>query len=338
MAKNPFGGLSAALSKLSYRQWLLIAGMVSMFLGAAVFVSLTNNASESKPTNTAQRVKVVVAKQDIPQRALVKESMLQVVEMPADVLPAGAVTDMVNVIDRPASVPIQQGDVITDKKVLVDPRMAGFTGMIPDNCRAMSIGISDVTGVAGFAKPGDYVDVMIISKGKDKVSGEILLQNVMLLGINKTGGTGAEAPKSQPKNDNDSNKDQDKKQDAKAQDNSQVKASGDTMATATLALTPEDALKLAVASQNGTIYLVLRPFHPKDIFTVNTDFFKLLDGGAAAPAAAPTAAAAPAAAPTPFSRPAAPAPASAAAPAPAPAASQVGSGIEIIRGTSSKWE
>ena len=191
MAKNPFGGLSAALSKLSYRQWLLIAGMVSMFLGAAVFVSLTNSASESKPTNTAQRVKVVVAKQDIPQRALVKESMLQVVEMPADVLPAGAVTDMVNVIDRPASVPIQQGDVITDKKVLVDPRMAGFTGMIPENCRAMSIGISDVTGVAGFAKPGDYVDVMIISKGKEKVSGEILLQNVMLLGINKTGGTGA---------------------------------------------------------------------------------------------------------------------------------------------------
>ena len=47
MAKNPFGGLSAALSKLSYRQWLLIAGMVSMFLGAAVFVSLTNSASES---------------------------------------------------------------------------------------------------------------------------------------------------------------------------------------------------------------------------------------------------------------------------------------------------
>jgi len=179
---------------------------------------------------------------------------------------------------------------------------------------------------------------MIISKGKEKVSGEILLQNVMLLGINKTGGTGAEAPKSQPKNDNDSNKDQDKKQDAKAQDNSQVKASGDAMATATLALTPEDALKLAVASQNGTIYLVLRPFHPKDIFTVNTDFFKLLDGGAAAPAVAPAAAAAPAAAPTPFSRPAAPAPASAAAPAPAPAASQVGSGIEIIRGTSSKWE
>ena len=73
MAKKPFGGLSAALSKLSYRQWLLIAGMVSMFLGAAVFVSLTNSASESKPTNTAQRVKVVVAKQDIPQRALVKE-------------------------------------------------------------------------------------------------------------------------------------------------------------------------------------------------------------------------------------------------------------------------
>lgn len=340
MAKKPFGGLKTALSKLSYRQWLLLAGMVSVFLGAAVFVSLSNSASEPQKNEVAQRVKVVVAKQDIPQRALVKESMLQVVEMPADVLPQGAVTDMVNVIDRPASVPIQQGDIITDKKVLVDPRMAGFTGMIPENCRAMSVGISDITGVAGFAKPGDYVDVMVISKDKDKVSGEILLQNIMLLGINKTAGTGDNSQKAQKKDDS-KDQDKDKKDDKKAaQDGSQVKASNDAMATATLAVTPEDALKLAVASQNGTIYLVLRPFHPKDVFTVNTDFFKLLNNDAAAQTQAP--AAAPAAAPSisaPFSRPAATAPAApAAAPVTAPVASQVGDGIEIIRGTDSKWE
>ena len=45
------------------------------------------------------------------------------------------------------------------------------------------------------------------------------------------------------------------------------------MATATLALPLDEALKLAVASQKGTIYLVLRPYAPSDIFTLDKDYF-----------------------------------------------------------------
>ena len=273
--------LQRLFSQLSYRQLLVAAAVCSLLLGAAVFFLLSGDDGEKQQAAAPQRVRVVVAKQDIPQRAVVKETMLDMKEVPTDVLPAGAITDMASVVDRPASVPIQQGDILTDKKVLVDPRMAGFTGMIPDNCRAMSISISDVTGVAGFARPGDYVDVMVVSKGKEKVSGEILLQNILLLGINKTGGDGS-APASAKAADKGSGA-EDKAKTAKdkaADDNaSQVKASSDAMATATLAVTPEDALKLAVAAQNGTIYLILRPFHPRDIFTVHTDFFQLIDGG-----------------------------------------------------------
>ena len=81
-----------------------------------------------------------------------------------------------------------QGDVLTDQKVLLDDKQAGFVGMIPPDCRAVSVAINDITGIAGFAKAGDYVDVMVVSdsREKNKVTGEILLQNVLLLAINKT--------------------------------------------------------------------------------------------------------------------------------------------------------
>jgi len=340
--------LQDALEKLSYRQWIMIAAAASILLGLAVFFALpsANEKSAREQAMHETRVKVVVAKQDIPQRTMVKESMLQVIEVPPDVLPAGAITDMVSVIDRPTSVPIQQGDILTDKKVLVDPRMAGFTGLIPENCRAMSVPITDVTGIAGFAKPGDYVDVMVITKGNGKVTGEILLQNIMLLAINKTGGDGAQAASaSDSKDSKDSGKKDDKdKKGAGSGDQATVQASGEAMATATLAVTPEDALKLAVASQNGTIYLVLRPFHPKDVFTINTDFFLLTESGqkeADRQAAAP-AASAPATSPAQnfanhVSSAAAPG-ASAPAAAPAPTAANIGNGIEVFRGTKSTRE
>lgn len=115
-----------------------------------------------------------------------------------------------------------------------------------------------------------------------------------------------------------------------------MNASQDTMANATLAVTPEEALKLAVAAQNGTIYLVLRPFKPNNMFVVGTEYFQFNDTektatapAAAAPAArssAPVSAPAPAQSYTPAPRPAAPV---------SPSVPSYRNTIEVIRGTDS---
>ncbi len=94
----------------------------------------------------------------------------------------------------------------------------------------------------------------------------------MLLGINKS----ANPPKTISPADNqeqEGNKKDDKKNDKKdEQNNGNVNASEESMATATLALTPEESLQLAVAMQEGSIYLTLRPLHPKDMFVMKTDY------------------------------------------------------------------
>ena len=60
---------------------------------------------------------------------------------------------------------------------------------------------SDVTGVAGFAQPGDYVDVMLVSGNVEphKVVSELILQNVLLLAINKSVDNTSTAPPPQQK-------------------------------------------------------------------------------------------------------------------------------------------
>ena len=305
-------------ARLTYKQWVALAAGVSCLLGILVYFSLSSVETAAKDTKPVELVKVVVAKQDIPERTIIKDNMLKVVDMPADVVPAEAVHEISEVTGNPTSVAIQQGDIMTTKKIYTDVRMAGFTGTIPANCRAVSVAITDITGVSGFAKPGDYVDVMVVSGTKDGgFKGEILLQNVQLLAINKTGSQGAEE------------NNEHKSSDDKNGEEGAIKGNSDAMTTATLALPLDEALKVATASQKGTIYLVLRPVAPTDIFTIDTDYMIPGERGTE-PAPRNNAPTATAPAPTPAAAP---------APAPvvrqAPASARENSGMKIIRGTRS---
>ena len=298
--KEKIGGkISAKLSKLSYRQFFFIIAVVcSVVFLVLLFVlppdgksTQTDKQKQQQAKPKVETVRVVTANRDIPPRTILREDMLVTTEIPSNLLPEGYVTDTKQAINLPAAVAIQKGDVLTTKKFYADIRMAGFPGKIPDDCRAVSISISDVTGVAGFAKPGDYVDIMAVSGrrgSRSATTGSIILQNVLLLGINKSAKveqhnttTPSKDNKQQSQGDtkteetSSDGKDKDKKKEAAEPGST---ASAQAMATATLAVTPADALKLAVASQTGTLYLALRPVVPKETIVLDTEYV-LENGG-----------------------------------------------------------
>ncbi|MCI7064174.1 MAG: Flp pilus assembly protein CpaB [Mitsuokella jalaludinii] len=282
---KPVERIREFLDKITYRQWVVAAGVVSILLGLMVYFAMSGDDEKAAEKPQTNLVQVVAAKQDIPERTVVKEDMLKVVEVPSELVPEGAFRDVADAVDHPTSTAIQQGDIVTSRKVYVDIRMAGFTGIIPPDCRAVTIPINDITGVSGFAHPGDYVDIMIISGTKENgINGRIILQDVLLLGINRT----ADLPNT-PTGDS-SQKDSGQKDDAGSQAVGSVntKASSDTMATATVALKPADALKLAAASQEGTLYLVLRPFKPRDMYTFDTDYAGVPQGNGQQSSSAPS--------------------------------------------------
>lgn len=238
------------LEKMTSRQLLLLAFVTSIVVTIVIYLYLAGK--EAEPVQKSQTLRtVVVATVDIPERTVIREEMLKVVHMPADVMQADAIVDLSSVIGKVAKFRILQGDVLTEQKLFSDRKMEGFIGAIPDDKRAISIPVTDITGVSGFAKPGDYVDIMLISDklSKNTISGEILLQNILLLAINKEHEV-AEG----------------KKENAKEQ-----------LTTATIAVSPEDVVKIAAAQSQGTIYLALRPFKPKNTFILmNRQFYRQL--------------------------------------------------------------
>lgn len=322
--------------KITYRHWVFLAGAASLILGLLVFAGL-NGMGANEEVKPVDSIHVVVAKQDIAPKTIIKESMVEVREVPASMVSDDAVREVSDIVNKPAKVEILKDDIISTRKVLMDITMAGFTGDIPPECRAISIAITDVTGVAGFAKPGDYVDVMLIAKGDEKMTGRIVLQDVLLLAINKNteqkqkaAGDGSSGDTKKTGDSADSKNQSDKKSADAAKD----EAISD-LATATLALLPEDALKLITEAQEGTLYLALRPYKPRDKFTTDTRYIHYSTTKAAKSSG---------------TRTATPAPAASAAPAavrqavqqsipvstPAPKA-PVG-GVEVIRGTTSTRE
>ena len=322
--------------KITYRHWAFLAGAASLLLGPLVFAGL-NGMGANEEVKPVDSIHVVVAKQDIAPKTIIKESMVEVREVPASMVSDDAVREVSDIVNKPAKVEILKDDIISTRKVLMDITMAGFTGDIPPECRAISIAITDVTGVAGFAKPGDYVDVMLIAKGDEKMTGRIVLQDVLLLAINKNTeqkqkatGDGSSGDTKKTGDSADSKNQSDKKSADVAKD----EAISD-LATATLALLPDDALKLITEAQEGTLYLALRPYKPRDKFTTDTRYIHYSTTKTAKSSG---------------TRTATPAPAASAAPAavrqavqqsipvstPAPKA-PVG-GVEVIRGTTSTRE
>lgn len=107
--------------------------------------------------------------------------------------------------------------------------------------------------MAGFAKPGDKVDILLIgsTSNEDRVTSKMLLKDVLLLAINKTS-MAPQAPKNEEKKDGE---------DAK-KINSQPVNTG-TPSVATVALSPYDAAKLTASMQIGQLQLLLRPADQK---------------------------------------------------------------------------
>ena len=164
--------LSTIMERLTPRQLLLICGIVAVLIFLLIYFTLTRLTAEKPKPGTndpvpkqilVKDVTVVTAKTSIPERTLIKEEMLSVITMSSDKVPNGASMRTTDLVGRPTRVAINAGEVITKQKVFANILDMGLSGRIPPECRAITVGISDVTGVAGFAQPGDYVDVMLVS-------------------------------------------------------------------------------------------------------------------------------------------------------------------------------
>lgn len=157
---------------------------------------------------------------------------LELVEWASDRLPPGAFTRMEDVVGandetaRYVLSSISEGELILPAKITMPGQQAKLSTAISPGMKAVSIRVNDVLGVAGFVLPGDRVDVMLTRGEGDSSFVDILLQGVRVVAIDQLADDRADRPS--------------------------------VVRTVTFEVTTEQAQKLTLAANVGTLSLALR--------------------------------------------------------------------------------
>ena len=226
--------------KLSSKGLVGIALGLSLVTSALVYNYLRESSKQPVPSDLAT---VITARQDIPPKTRITAEMVQEAQLPSEYIQGGAVREMSKVVGVVTREAIIAGEQVLERRLLTAGKQAGFTGVIPAGKRALTVAVSDVTGVAGLLKAGDFVDAIVTFDQQivgDNVS-QILLQNVLVLAVNRD----IEAPQ-----ERDAKKD--------APKDAVVK-----LATVTLAVSPSEATRVTLAEEKGKLRFSLRPFLPE---------------------------------------------------------------------------
>ena len=242
------------------RFFIVLVGALIFGVLAAVSVSRYLSSAQAYTKNLN---KVAVAKVAIPIGSKIIPEQIMVVQFPKESTPDGAFDSPEKLAGRVAVTNIAAREPITDARLAPEGTAAGLSAIIPEGYRAMTVKVDDAAGISGFIMPGTLVDVVVVidpregSGMQDPIS-KIVLQNIKVLA------NGQNIDK--PKDEREANS---------------VKA-------VTLQVTPEQAEKLALASSEGKLQLVMRSqIDQGDQQTPGVNKRGLLSGEKATPAPEP---------------------------------------------------
>jgi pilus assembly protein CpaB len=235
----------------------LVMGTLAVFFVQSYVTSVEEETKKKFGTE----ILVVKAKRDIKDQETINETMLELSLIPKRFLEPASVsfekqkedkdTDrgLKALIGTVAMVPIKKGEQITYNKIVEPGIRTGLASQITPGRRAVSVPVTESSGISKLVKPGDRVDVLAVldlGGGRENKMVKTVLQDV---GVLATGRSVTNNPARVIEADAFSGKEKFK---SLSEDFSFV--------TVTLEVDPVQAQALALISANGdnSIILVLR--------------------------------------------------------------------------------
>ena len=251
---------------------LKIALVVAVFFGLIAAYGIYNFLSyKQKETDSlrASNQEIVVAAQDIPpgttiNEEVIKKGMIKTTPWPKNSIPVGAFSSPQQVVGKINRVKILANEPILESRLAGEG--AGLTVRLEAGKRALAVRVDEIIGVSGFIVPDDRVDVILtttpLGANQDAKVSKIVLQNKRVLSV--------------------------------AQSTEQKDGKPQLARSITLEVTPDEAEKLSLASQEGQIVLALRGLgddsetrtigsNKRDLLSLAASSQKTTTGGAPTP-------------------------------------------------------
>lgn len=230
----------------------LIVGSLAIVSGISAMILV--QALNKPGGRVIERAQVVFSTADVKPGEVIQETMIEIREIPKTDIPEDAILKGADAIDRAAMTQIDRGDMLRQKKLADKGAGRGMNVTIPQGMRAFTITTPTFSSsLAGFILPKNKVDVMLTmtmqGSNENETGGAItfpLLQNVEILAVH----TQISTP-------------------------SASKFTPEEARSVTLLVNPEDAAKLDLGQNKGTLHLTLR--NSKDNTVTSTKPISLAD-------------------------------------------------------------
>jgi pilus assembly protein CpaB len=208
---------------------LMMMGIAVVLAFAAVVVAARWISSQTQ----GNAGKIAVAMVDIGLGSRINPEMVRMVDWPTGAMPPGAFTDPKALDSRVARSSMQRGEPIMEGKLAPPGTKGGLSAVVAEGKRAITVRVNDVVGVAGFALPGNFVDILVNTQeegaksgNKDQTISKIVLERILVLAIAQESGRDETKPK--------------------------------VVNAVTLEVSPDQAERLDLARSVGSLSLVLR--------------------------------------------------------------------------------
>ncbi|MGU7782969.1 Flp pilus assembly protein CpaB [Burkholderia sp. PU8-34] len=211
-------------------------------------------------TSSSAVTQVAVATTDLNLGEPLGPNQMRTVSWPTASVPPGAFSDTKELEGRVVRTSLTRGEPVLESKLAPLGTKGGLSAVIGAGNRAITVRVNDVIGVAGFALPGNYVDVIVNTQEPGKTDNQqsiskIVLEHILVLAVAQQVSRDDTAPK--------------------------------VVNAVTLEVSPDQAEKLDLARSVGTLSLVLRNQVDKETMNTGGATKVTLLGTPPAPAAAP---------------------------------------------------
>jgi len=203
--------------------------LIALLAGAAAVIF----ASRWIQAQASDSGHIAVAAMDVELGARLTPEMVKLVAWPAGAVPPGAFNELESLSGRVVKSSVARGEPVIEGKLAPAGTKGGLSAVVAEGKRAMTVRVNDVIGVAGFALPGSFVDIMVNTQNegsknndKDHAISKIVLERILVLAVAQESNRDATKPK--------------------------------VVNAVTLEVTPSQAENLDLARSVGTLSLVLR--------------------------------------------------------------------------------
>ena len=216
--------------------FIVLAGLAAALAALVVHSVLRSKDAELQKAKLAT-ADIVVAARELPIGTKLQFTDVRMVRWPRDSMPAGAFTDAPSIVGSIVKAETVENEPIVASRVYTGDTAGILSLVIPPAMRAMSVAVDEVSDIAGFVLPHARVDVLVALReqgkpGESEPRSKIVLENVEVLAVAQT---------------------------TEHKDKPQVEK------VVTLLVTPEEAERLALASQEGSLRLALRNLNDEKI-------------------------------------------------------------------------